>query len=262
MPNWRGRSLDAGWRREAGESGKARAHRRPPHAGVAPIDATSVRTHRLPARPRWRSAVPGVPAIRTAVLPRRRPRRGAFLDAADAAELQVLDHVGRYEIDPRIVVVARPAPLRPELARLVERHLHVELQILADDRVVVVEIGHGGEGSIGTLEEHNDVSPRAGRLAACAAAGSAVSAERRVRGVPLIDRAAEIYEAFDLSSTSGLCAREPWPARGGGVRRLENRTRVAARIRRRGSLAEAGQHGRRSRMRRRICRCCGGVPLP
>ena len=101
--------------------------------------------HRLPARRRWRSAVPGVPFVRTAVLPRRRPgreravqRRGALLDAADAAELQVLDHVGRDEIDPCFVVVARHPPLRPELARLEEHHLHGELQVFAGDRVVVV----------------------------------------------------------------------------------------------------------------------------
>ena len=69
-------------------------------------------------------------------------RRGALRDAAHAAELQVVHDPLRDGLES--VVVAGPAPLRPQVLRLEQRHLDGEEEVFAGDRVVVVEIGHGG----------------------------------------------------------------------------------------------------------------------
>ena len=88
----------------------------------------------------------------------------------------MVDDGGRDELDPGIVVVAGPAPLRPESARLEERHLHGEEEVFAGDRVVVLGLGHRGEGSTGTLREHGGgVAGKSGRSRATRAGVGVVS---------------------------------------------------------------------------------------
>ena len=72
-------------------------------------------------------------------------RRGAAAlrrapETADAAELDMVDDGVRNELQP--VVVAGPGPLRPEVLRLAQRHVHREGQVAAGDGDVVV-VRHG-----------------------------------------------------------------------------------------------------------------------
>lgn len=94
--------------------------------------------------------VPPVSRPRRRLRQRRRPaatragggcaarQRGAVLDAPDAAEFQVVEDVGSDDLEAGLVMVARPAPLWPEVARLAERHLYGEQRVLPGDCVVLV----------------------------------------------------------------------------------------------------------------------------
>ena len=93
--------------------------------------------------------MPGVASVRAGALPRRGPggkramqRRGALRNAPHAAELQMVHDPLRDGLES--VVVAGPAPLRPQVLRLEQRHLDGEEEVFAGNRVVVVGVGHGG----------------------------------------------------------------------------------------------------------------------
>ena len=62
MPNWRRGSLEAGWRREAGESGKARAWRRPP-VGNLRTDASRARRVLPPSAAKSAGSDVGAPEV-------------------------------------------------------------------------------------------------------------------------------------------------------------------------------------------------------
>ena len=132
--------------------GSPRCSSRPPGGTVASrrLARQAGRQEEVPwGRPGGRrSSGPGVVDVSVASVPRRGPggecamkRRGALRDAAHAAELQVVDDPLRDGLES--VVVAGPAPLRPQVLRLEQRHLDGEEEVFAGDRVVVVGIGHG-----------------------------------------------------------------------------------------------------------------------